>query len=265
MTQIACKKNASVGLTLYLLDVQPKPSQHYPDRDEGHSKPDTAMVAFNHGFLPSLQVFGGDFQAGLNILIHQVRPEAMDRDSSLGQRIPCLILSQLSLAHLHAGRLGDTENVVCAFDGLVQLTQGTLQSCPCLITGVTWGMTLHADGVRATAQLRVSWMADAMIAVTHNASWKRSRLKGRFVRTFVVHLGLESVTVRTHILNLVYSWRCRAMVSVARGTGGRTQIAAHRERIVVDAGAVLGELIRGNGVSTVNPRQNGSERTCSPR
>ena len=43
------------------------------------------MVALNHGFLPSLQVLGGDFQAGLNILIHQVRPEAVDRDSSLGQ------------------------------------------------------------------------------------------------------------------------------------------------------------------------------------
>src|ERR1039458_8752571 len=117
------RKSASVGLTLYLLDVQPKPSQHYPDRDEGYSEPETAIVALNHGFLPSLQVLGGDFQAGLNILFHQVRPEAMDRDSSLGQRIPCLILSQPSLAHLHARRLGDTENLVCAFDGLVQSTQ----------------------------------------------------------------------------------------------------------------------------------------------
>lgn len=25
------------GLTLYLLDVQLKPCQHYPDRDKGHS------------------------------------------------------------------------------------------------------------------------------------------------------------------------------------------------------------------------------------
>ena len=96
--------------------------------------------------------------------------------------------------------------------------------------------------------IRVRWMADAMIAVTDNAPWKRSRLKSSFVRTFVVHLGLKSVTVRTHILNLVYSWRCRAMISMTRCTGWGTQIAAHRERIVVHAGAVLGELIRGNGV-----------------
>ena|ERR1019366_5675479 len=91
-------------LTLYLLDVQPKPSQHYHDRDEQYSQPETAMVALNHGCLSSLQVLGGDFQAGLNILIHQVFPKAMDRDSSFGQRIPCLILSQPSRAHLSNDR-----------------------------------------------------------------------------------------------------------------------------------------------------------------
>ena len=62
-------------------------------------------------------------------------------------------------------------------------------------------------------------MADAVIAMTHDASWKSSRLKGLFVRTFVVHLGLENVTVRTHILNLVDSWRRRAMVAMTRRTG----------------------------------------------
>ena len=127
-------------------------------------------------------------------------------------------------------------------------------------------MTLHADGVRTSAKLRVRWMADAMIAVTHDASWKRSRLKGFFVRTFFVHLGLESVTVRAHILNLVYPWRSRSMVSMTGCTGWRTQIASHRERFVVHAGAVLCELIRGNGVSLhVTPRRNGSERMYLPR
>ena len=88
-----------------------------------------------------------------------------------------------------------------------------------------------------------------MIAMTHDAFWKRSRFKGLFVRAFFVHLGLESVTVRTHILNLVDSWRRRAMVSMTRCTGRRTQIASHRERFVVHARAVLCELIRGNGIS----------------
>jgi len=77
------------------------------------------MVALNHGFLAGLQVLGGDLQASLDVLIYQVRLEAMDRNSSFGQRIPCLILSKPSLAHFHARRLCDTEDLVCALDGLV--------------------------------------------------------------------------------------------------------------------------------------------------
>ncbi len=110
-------------------------------------------------------------------------------------------------------------------------------------------MTPHADGVRTSAKHRVRWMSDAMIAVTHDASRKRSGFKGLFMRTFFVHLGLESVTVRAHILNPVYSWRRRAMISMAGGTGWRTQIASHRQCLVVNACAVLCELIRGNGIS----------------
>ena len=63
---------ACVGLTLYLLDVQPKPSPHYPDGNDGDSESETAIVTFHHGILPSLQLLGGDFQASLNILIYQV-------------------------------------------------------------------------------------------------------------------------------------------------------------------------------------------------
>ena len=110
-------------------------------------------------------------------------------------------------------------------------------------------MTLHADSVGASAELRVGWMADAVIAMTHDASWKRSSLKGRLVSTFFVHLRLERVTVRAHILNLVHSWRRRAMVPMAGRAGRCTQITPHRQRFVVHAGAVLCELIRGNGVS----------------
>ena len=68
-------------------------------------------------------------------------------------------------------------------------------------------MTAHADGFGTSAKIGVRGMADAMIAVTNDASRKRGRLKGLFVRTFFVHLGLESVTVRTYILNLVCSGR----------------------------------------------------------
>jgi hypothetical protein len=237
------------GLTLYLLNVQAKPRQHHADCEEGYSQPRSAIVAFQHGLLASLQVLGGDFQTGLNILIHQIRPEAMDRNSSLGQRITCLILSKPSLAHLHARRLGDAENLVRALDGRVQFAQAAQQSCPSLITFVTAGMTPHADGIGTRAKIRVRWNPDAMIAMAHDASRKRSRVKGPLVRTFFVHLGLESVTVRAHILNFVYSGRGGAVVSMACCTCWRTQIASHRERLVVHARAVLGELIRGDGIS----------------
>src|SRR5271167_4039635 len=100
-------------------------------------------------------------------------------------------------------------------------------------------MAPHADGIGASAKLRVRWMADAMIAMAHDASWKGSRVKGLLVRTFFVHLGLEGVTVRAYILNLVYSWRRRAMVSMTGCAGWRTQIASQRQRLVVHARAVL--------------------------
>src|SRR5208283_356035 len=110
-------------------------------------------------------------------------------------------------------------------------------------------MTPHADAVGTSSQLRVRWMADAMIAVTDDASWKRGRFKSFLVRALFVHLVLESVTVGAHILNLVYARRSCAMVAMTCCTGWRTQIASHRERLVVHARAVLCELIRGNGIS----------------
>ena len=110
-------------------------------------------------------------------------------------------------------------------------------------------MTLHTDGIGTSAKLRVGWMDNAMIAVTHHTSWKRSCLERGFVRALFVHLGLENVTGRAHVLNLVHPWRRRAVVPVTRRTSRRTQIPSDRERIVVDACAVLCELICGNGVS----------------
>ena len=110
-------------------------------------------------------------------------------------------------------------------------------------------MTPHAEGIRTSAKLRVSGMSDAMIAVAHDASWKRSRLKRLSVRTLFIHLRLKSMTVRTHILHLVHSRRSRSMVSMTGGTSRRSQIASHRERFVMHARAVLCELIGGDGIS----------------
>ena len=110
-------------------------------------------------------------------------------------------------------------------------------------------MTPHADTVGATAQHRVNWVVDAVIAMAHDASGKISRVEGFLVRTFFIHLGLERVAVGTNILNPVYTRRCGAVVAVTRCTGGSAQITSHRQRFVVHARAVLCELIRRNVVS----------------
>ena len=110
-------------------------------------------------------------------------------------------------------------------------------------------MTLHADGVETGAELGVGWMDNAVIAVTYDASGKRSGLKCLFVRAPFVHLGLENVTGRAHVLNFVHSGRRRAVVSMTSRTSRRTQISSHSERVVMDASAVLGELICRNRVS----------------
>ena len=65
---------------------------------------------------------------------------------------------------------------------------------------------------------------------------------------FCVHLRLEDVAVGAYVLHLVYAGRCGAVIAVAGGAGGRAQVAAHSERIVVNAGGVVGELIGGDAV-----------------
>src|ERR1035438_10028925 len=71
-------------LVLNLPDVQPKSRQHNRNGNQAHSESDTTMIALNPRGLPSLQVAGGDFQADLNILIHEVRLEAVDGNASFG-------------------------------------------------------------------------------------------------------------------------------------------------------------------------------------
>ena len=219
--------SADVGLLFHLLDIEPEASQHYSDCDDAYAKPDTALVALNHRVFTGLLVLGGDFQACLNVLIHQSSLEAMYRDSSFRQRILRLILCEPGLAHFHARGLGDTKSLVGILDGPVQLNQATLYCCPRLIALVAWLMTAHADALRTRAKHRVRWKMNGMIRVTDNASRERDGLKRLVVRTLLVHLGLECVTVRAHILNLIYSWWHRAMVSMTRRTGWRTEITSH--------------------------------------
>ncbi len=58
----------------------------------------------------------------------------------------------------------------------------------------------------------------------------------------------NDVAVRADVLDLVNARWNGAMVSVAGGARRRAQVSAHCHRLVVDAGVVLGKLIRGNPV-----------------
>ncbi len=58
------------SLSLYLLDVETKPDQHDPNREQRHSQPDATIIALGHRFLARLQILGGNIQARLDILIH---------------------------------------------------------------------------------------------------------------------------------------------------------------------------------------------------
>jgi len=57
----------------------------------------------------------------------------------------------------------------------------------------------------ARAKHGVRWQVNAMIGVTDNASGQTCGIKGRFVRTLFVHLGLENVAVGADILHLVHT------------------------------------------------------------
>src|ERR1017187_9146754 len=193
------------------------------------------MVSFHHSVLAGLQICVGDLQPCLNILIYQRSLEAVDGDARLGQRILRLILAQASLAHLHAGRFRYAQGLVCVLDGAVQVGQVVEDVRPCSIAMVARRMTPHANTGWPRAEHRVRWKLDAMVAVANYASRKALILKSLAVRALRVHLCLEGVTGRTHILNLIDSRRLRAMISMTGCASRRAQVTAYHHRVVVDA------------------------------
>src|ERR1700674_4996067 len=142
-------------MALNLANVKEK--SHHAHQDEHESKAQTppAIVAFRERILTGLQVFRGKVQAFLDILIHKIRPEAVYCDTSLGQRISRLVFIEPSLAHFHARRFGDTQHAVRLFDGNVQSSQAVQHFHPCLVTNISGRVTLHAQGLRASAKSRI--------------------------------------------------------------------------------------------------------------
>ena len=109
-------------------------------------------------------------------------------------------------------------------------------------------MAFHANAFGAGAKFRIRWVLDAMIAVAYDTSGQIKRLKCFVVCTLHIHLGLENMTVRANVLDLVDTRRHRAMISMAGSAGGSAQITPYHHGIVMHTGVVLRELIRGNTV-----------------
>src|ERR1039457_3251789 len=163
---------AAEYLALDLPDEQPKPSQHNRNGNQAHPQSDTTLVALNHRVLAGLLILGGDFEAGLDILVHQGLLVGVDGDARFDQLVPGLGLCQPGLAHIHAGSLGNRKTYIGLLEGPVQLRQSALNLYPCLITLVTLFIAPHADGLGAGAKHGVRWQVNGMIGVTDNASWK---------------------------------------------------------------------------------------------
>ena len=108
------------ALALDLADEHPESGQHDGNGDEAYPESDTTLVALNHGVLAGLLILGGDLEAGLDILIYQLRLVGMNSHARFDQLVPGLALCQPCLAHIHAGSLGDRKGLVGVRDGPVQ-------------------------------------------------------------------------------------------------------------------------------------------------
>src|SRR5208337_5161966 len=107
------------------------------------------MVALNHRVLASLEVGGGDLHADLDVLIDEAGLKAVDSNARLGEGVARLILTETSLADFHAGRLGDTQSIVCRLDGAIQLREVGEDRGAGAIAMVAGGVAAHANAAGA--------------------------------------------------------------------------------------------------------------------
>ncbi len=60
------------------------------------------------------------------------------------------------------------------------------------------------------------------------------------------HLILEYMAFGTNVLNTIHTGGRRAMIPMTSGARWRAEISPNNQRVMVHAGAVLRELVRGN-------------------
>ena len=109
-------------------------------------------------------------------------------------------------------------------------------------------MTRHARGAGLAAELGVGGMHNGVVFMAYNASGQRCRVEHSFVRALLVHLGLKDMAGGANIRNAAYSRGRRTVIAMAGRAGWSAHIASHRQRFMVNAGVVLGELIGCDGV-----------------
>jgi len=231
-----------------LFDVKAKSYQHKADDDEADAQADAAVVAFYHGVFACFAICHCDLHARLDILLNKISLEAVNCDARLGERIARLILIESCFAHFHTSGFGETERSVCLGDCGIEPVEIRENGGAGAIAVVPWSMTMHADSALAGAEHCIGRLVYAVVGVAHDAAGQALVLKYLAMRAFGVHLRLEDVVVGAYVLYLVHAGRCGAVITVAGCAGGRAQVAAHRECIVMDAGGVVGELIGGDAV-----------------
>src|ERR1035437_2752981 len=109
--------------------------------------------------------------------------------------------------------------------------------------GIPRGVTLHAHGFLAGTDHFVARMLDCMITVAGDTTRKTHRGERVLVRAGLEQLRLEDVAIRADIGDVGDPWGCRSVVAMARGAGGRTQVASYHHSLMVHTLLVICELV----------------------
>src|SRR5579885_2100432 len=220
-------------------------------KDENERKRQTFTPEFALGqrVLSGFRGLLRNLQARLHVLLDRTELEDVDGDARLGERVAGLIELQTSFADLHSRRLRLLQQLIGALDARFQLPQGIVHFLRRRVTGIARYVALGTERFRPGANIFIGRVQHAVIAVTGDTARQARILKGFPVRTLFIKLRLKDVAVRANVLHGAYARRRGAMIAVTRGARRSAQIAANDQGVVVDAGVVLRELVRGNRVA----------------
>ena len=150
---------------------------------------------------------------------------------------------QIGLAHLHARLLGATQNLISTVDRRCKLDQMLFHFSCGNKTCVSFGVALRANGLVVGSDKLVRRDGRCRDCCG------RSRIReGRLTRRplcagFLQIAAPERRDKSADILHRRKSRRSGAVIAMAGGAGRCAQVAANGQRFMMDARAVVGELI----------------------